>query len=198
MNSFLDTLKNRRSLYALDKNISISHERVRHIVEHALMYTPSAFNSQSARVVILLNRPHEFVWDAAKDILRQHIPEEAFAKTAQKLDAFRAGAGTLLFFDDATVIRGLQSKFPLYQDNFPIWAHQANGMLQSNIWSALSEEGVGASLQHYNPLIDDAVMAEFELDAAWSLVAQMPFGNPVSSPAEKDFVPLSERLRMFS
>ena len=197
MSCFLDTLKNRRSIYGLDKNISISFDRVQQIVEHCLKHTPSAFNSQSAKVVILFNTPHEFVWDAAKNILRNQMPAEAFSKTEQKLDTFRAGVGTLLFYDDLNIIRGLQSKFPLYEANFPIWAHQANGMLQSNIWAALSEEGVGASLQHYNPLIDDAIMAEFDIDTAWSLISQMPFGNPTSSPTEKDFVPVSERIRVF-
>ena len=31
----------------------------------------------------------------------------------------------------------------------------AAGMLQLAVWTALAEKGLGASLQHYNPLIDD-------------------------------------------
>jgi len=60
-------------------------------------------------------------------------------------------------------VKALQEKFPLYAANFPVWANQANGMLQINIWTALRELGVGANLQHYNPVIDDTVKSLFDL-----------------------------------
>ena len=55
------------------------------------------------------------------------------------------------------------ANFPLYKDNFPIWSLQANGMLEFAVWTSLEAEGLGASLQHYNPLVDDGVKK------AWSL-----------------------------
>ena len=198
MNSFLDILEKRRSIYGLDKNISISPERIQQIAECAVKHTPSAFNSQSARIVILFNMRHKFLWDTAKDILKKNIPAEAFSKTEQKLDAFQAAAGTILFFDDISIVSNLQNKFPLYKENFPIWSQQSNGMLQSNIWIALAAEGVGASLQHYNPLIDDAIKTEFNIDKNWNLIAQMPFGNPISLPSEKEFISIAERVRVFN
>ena len=43
---------------------------------------------------------------------------------------------------------------PSYADNFANWAVQTNAMHQYAIWTALSSKGIGASLQHYNPLVD--------------------------------------------
>ena len=197
MKNFLQSIENRRSVYGLDKNISITFERVQQIAEHAIKHTPSAFNSQSARIAVLFNAQHELLWDITKNILKENITSEVFLKTEQKLNDFRAAAGTILFFDDVSIINDLQNRFPLYRDNFPIWAYQANGMLQSNIWVALSAEGVGASLQHYNPLIDESVKTEFDINKTWNLIAQMPFGNPISQPGKKEFASVSERVRIF-
>ena len=57
----------------------------------------------------------------------------------------------------------MQEQYALYADNFPIWAQQSNGMLQINIWSVLRELGIGANLQHYNPVIDEKVKALFNI-----------------------------------
>jgi predicted oxidoreductase (fatty acid repression mutant protein) len=54
------------------------------------------------------------------------LPADQMAKTQQRLDGFKAGHGTILFFDDETVIRQQQEAFKLYADNFPIWANQTN------------------------------------------------------------------------
>lgn len=41
------TAELRRSIYALDKNSPLTSIQIDQIVEHALLHTPSSFNSQS-------------------------------------------------------------------------------------------------------------------------------------------------------
>ncbi|GIP37005.1 hypothetical protein J31TS4_02850 [Paenibacillus sp. J31TS4] len=94
-------------------------------------------------------------------------------------------------------LQGLQEQFPSYKDNFPVWSQQSNGMLQFVVWTSLELEGLGASLQHYNPLIDEKVAAEWNLPESWKLIAQMPFGKPTAEPGEKEFKPLHSRLQIF-
>ncbi|KAB0669061.1 nitroreductase [Oryzomonas sagensis] len=62
-------------------------------------------------------------------------------------------------------------------------------MLQFAVWAALEQEGFGASLQHDNPVSDEAVKEVWEIPGTWKLIAQMPFGKPVAQPAEKEFNP---------
>ena len=39
----------------------------------------------------------------------------------------------------------------MYAENFSTWSIQANGMLQNNIWTALSQKQISElTLQHYN------------------------------------------------
>lgn len=91
-------------------------------------------------------------------------------------------------------VETLQKNFPSYAENFPIWSMQSAGMLQYAVWTALSQEGLGASLQHYNPLIDASVHAEFQLPASWKLLAQMPFGAPASEPEKLAYKPIADRF----
>ncbi len=196
--SFLNSVRNRRSIYSIDNTSPISDNKITEIVNEAVKYTPSAFNSQSARVVILYGIQHEKFWDITTDILRKIVPAEAFGSTEQKMKSFKAGHGTILFFEDQNVITKLQNDFALYKDNFPIWSEQSSGMLQFVIWTALSDNGIGASLQHYNPLVDEEVKKTWNIDKSWKLIAQMPFGKPVEAPGTKDFLPLENRVKIFS
>lgn len=70
-------------------------------------------------------------------------------------------------------------------------------MLEYIIWTALEAEGAGASLQHYNPLIDAAVKQEWKLPESWMLLAQMPVGSVEAPAGEKTFLPIDERVKIF-
>ncbi|MCK6073839.1 nitroreductase family protein [Paenibacillus silvae] len=197
MSTFFDALKNRRSYYGISKESTISDAKIQEIVEEAVKYTPTSFNSQTSRAVVLLGEQHDKLWSHTEEILREVVGnEEAFQSTAEKMAGFRSGYGTVLFFEDNNVIAQLQQNFAAYADNFPIWANQSNGMLQLVIWTALEQEGLGASLQHYNPLIDEKVKQEWNIPENWRLIAQMPFGKPTATPGEKEFQPIQERVKV--
>ena len=106
-------------------------------------------------------------------------------------------SSTILFFEDMDIVRGLQEKFPLYADNFPKWSLQSNGMLEYIVWTALAEKNIGASLQHYNPLIDEVVAKEWKLPESWQLLAQMPFGSIEAPADDKSFEPIEKRVKVF-
>jgi predicted oxidoreductase (fatty acid repression mutant protein) len=195
-NAFIDALKRRRTQYALGRKLPLSHEDVTTLIQEAIKHTPSSFNSQSSRAVILFGAQSEKVWELTKDTLRRIVPAEAYANTEKKLNSFAAGAGTVLFFEDQDVVKALQEKFALYADNFPVWSEQAGGMAQLAVWSTLANAGIGASLQHYNPLIDEAVAKEWNIPASWKLRAQMPFGSNEAPFGEKAFMDDALRFRV--
>ncbi|WP_311082853.1 nitroreductase family protein [Paenibacillus polymyxa] len=195
---FFTALKDRRSYYGISKEQVISDQRIQEIVEEAVKYTPTSFNSQTSRAVVLLGEHHDKLWNITEGILREVVGnEEQFKSTAEKMNGFRSGYGTVLFFEDNNVIAGLQQQFEAYADNFPIWANQSNGMLQLVVWTALEQEGLGASLQHYNPLIDEKVKNEWNIPEHWKLIAEMPFGKPTFQPGDKEFQPIEERVKTF-
>ena len=195
--NFYEALKERRSIYAISKESGVSNERIQEVINEAVLHTPSAFNSQSARVVVLFGENHNKLWDITEASLKKIVPEENFAPTKEKIDSFRNGYASVLFFEDQNVVKNLQEQFSLYKDNFPVWSQQSSGMLQYVIWTSLAVEGLGASLQHYNEIIEEDVAKEWSIPSGWKLVAQMPFGKPVAGAGEKEFLPLDERVKTY-
>jgi len=187
----------RRSFYGISKEAVVSDEKIQEVIYHAVKHTPSAFNSQSARVVLLLGQQHDKLWDIAMEALRKIVPADKFKPTEDKINSFKNGYGTVLFFEDNSVVEGLQAQFPLYKDNFPVWSQQSSGMHQFVVWTALEIEGFGVSLQHYNELIEAEVKNEWSIPSNWKLIGQMPFGKPTAQPEEKQFKPLEERIKVF-
>ncbi|KOO47276.1 nitroreductase family protein [Viridibacillus arvi] len=194
---FATAVEERRSIYVINNEAIVSDERIQEIVEHAIKHTPSSFNSQTARAVVLLGEQHSKLWSITTETLRQVVPANDFSPTEEKMNMFGAGYGTVLFFEDQSIVKGLQEKFPSYADNFPIWSLQSSGMVQYVVWTALEQEGFGASLQHYNPLIDDEVRSEWNIPLDWKLLAEMPFGKPVVAAGEKQFSPVEDRVKVF-
>ena len=195
--TFYEAMKDRRSIYAIGSGSPVSDDRIKEVIGQAVTHVPSAFNSQSARVVVLFGDAHKKLWAMTKETLRGLVPAENFQATNDKIDGFAAGHGTVLYFDDTAATKGLQEKFPGYADNFPVWANQANGMLQFAIWSSLEAEGLGVNIQHYNPLIDEEVKAEWKLPSKWKLLAEMPFGEVMAPAGDKEFLPLEDRMKVF-
>lgn len=191
------TARIRRSVYALDKTLPLPAEEVAAIVEHTVLHTPSSFNSQSTRVVALFGTEHEKLWQLTENALRQIVPADKFAPTAQKLAGFAAAAGTVLFFEDQAVVHGLQEQFPSYADNFPVWAEHTDAMHQYAVWTTLAAAGIGANLQHYNPVIDQAVAREWQIPADWTLRAQLVFGGIAAPAGDKQFAPLDKRFKVY-
>lgn len=146
----IDSLKKRRTYYNINKDIPVSENEIEEKIKEITELVPDAFNMKSSRIVILFNKKHELLWDKVFDIFNGKISKE-------KINEYKSGYGTILFLYDEEVVNELQDKFSIYSENFPIWANQSNGMLQFSIWTALRELNIGASLQHYNPIIDEEI-----------------------------------------
>ncbi len=185
--SIRESLQERRSVYALKKELPISMDEIGRLVTETTELVPDAFNMHSQRVVLAAGAKQDELWDRIYNAFEGKVSRE-------KIDGFKAAAGTVLYFYDEAVVRNLQEQFPLYADNFPVWANQSNGMLQISVWAGLRELGVGANVQHYNPVIDDTVREMFDLPKSYKLLAQMPFGGIVENPGPKQKEKISERV----
>lgn len=188
---------NRRSIYALGDNLSQTPEEVFDLVKQTIKNSPTAFNSQTVRAVVLFGKSSDKVWEIVEDALRKIAKSpDAFEKTKAKIDSFKAGYGTILYFTDTTIVHQLENDYPSYAANFANWAEQGLGGAQQAVWTALAEQGIGASLQHYNPLIDDAIHQAFNLPTDWQLRAEMPFGSIEAPAGEKAHLDDEEMFKL--
>ena len=61
--------------------------------------------------------------------------------------------------------------------------------------SGVNNAGLPGQLFFFQPL--DGIKNLFDLPDHYRLIAQMPFGKPLSAPGEKDFKPIKERVKVF-
>ena len=233
----LDLIQNRRSYYALTKELPIPPARVEEIAEAMLTWVPSSYNSQTNRVLALFGANHDKLWgEIVYPALKAIVPAEKWEATSARLAGFKAAGATvggqclalslwifvpssslsslyekipsadpaflfsqILFFTDKKATRALQDQFAGsgYEDRFPPWALQSSAMVQFATWVAIEAEGLGANLQHYNPLIDEKVRAEWGLPADWELIAQLVVGGRAGEPREKTFKPIQDMYKSF-
>ena len=198
MSNFLNSIKTRRTIYAIGKNVTVDQAKIEETIREAVKQSPSAFNSQTSRVVTLYGESHTNFWNIVRETLRKIVPAEAFEGKNQKIDSFSAGFGTALFYEDQDVVKGLQEQFALYADNFPVWSEHSSAIAQFATWTALSEIGIGASLQHYNPIVDAEVAETYDIPANWKLRAQLVFGSIEAPAGDKPFMDDAARFKTFN
>lgn len=196
--SFLDHIKQRRTIYAVGKNVALTPEQIESVIKEAVNHSPSAFNSQTSRIVTLFGESHLQFWNVVRETLRKIVPEAAFEGTNAKINSFAAGYGTVLFYEDQDVVKSLQEQFALYADNFPVWSEHSSAIAQFAVWTALSEQNIGASLQHYNPIVDAEIAEIFDIPANWKLRAQLVFGSIEAPAGEKTFMVEADRFKTFN
>ncbi len=186
--SFVDIVKKRRSYYSINKDLGgVTEEEIVEMVEELTKATPDAYNMRSARAVVVFGEKHDKLWDTIYDTFGGKVKRE-------KIDTFKNGYGTILFYIENKAVKASQDALPSYAENFAIWSNQANAMLQYIIWIGLRDKGLGASLQHYNPVIDENLAKMFDIPESWGLLAQMPFGGIEEEVDPKDPEDISKRV----
>ena len=93
--TFKDAVQNRRTIYQLTKKSTISDDKIKDIVTTAIKDVPSAFNCQSARLVVLLKGEHDKFWGIVETILKAHVPEDKWEHTGNRLAMFKDAYGTV-------------------------------------------------------------------------------------------------------
>lgn len=108
--TFLEAVKNRRSVYALNKDVPILDKEITEIAKQVVLHVPSAFNSQSTRIVILLDKKHDTFWDYVLEVLKPVVPAEQFPATEQRVLGFKAGYGTVSLLPSPNPIAARSSR----------------------------------------------------------------------------------------
>ncbi|KAL4399047.1 putative nitroreductase [Malassezia pachydermatis] len=192
---FLQVIQNRRTVYALSKKAVLPDAELIKYVQSLVKEAPSAFNVMSSRLVVLLGAEHDKYWgETVPAALRAVAGEEAVAASKDKLAGFKAGYGTILFFEDEKLIKGQQEAFPQYAAGFPVWSQHASGMGQIYVWSGLEAVGYGVNLQHYGGLTGETLKKQYNLPASYLIQSEMVFGYPEQPAGEKAYHPDHERV----
>lgn len=92
---YLAEIKSRRTCYSIEAKSPISDARIIDIAKEVVKHTPSSFNCQSTRLVVLLKEEHVKFWDMAKECFKATMKSGIFAEYEKKLLQRQAGYGTV-------------------------------------------------------------------------------------------------------
>ena len=76
-------MAHRRSYYSIGSDSPVLDEEIVHIIREAVKNVPSAFNSQSTRIVLLLGDEHKKLWNIVKETLKARISAELLPDGSQ-------------------------------------------------------------------------------------------------------------------
>ena len=79
--TFAEALEHRRSYYSISNDSPVQDEEIVHIIRTAVKHVPSAFNSQTTRIVLLLGDEHQKLWRIVKDQLEERLSEEQYRQS---------------------------------------------------------------------------------------------------------------------
>jgi predicted oxidoreductase (fatty acid repression mutant protein) len=192
----------RRSHRALEAKSPVPDRVVIELAHHAILHIPSAHNNQAARMTILFGDDHRKLWTIiSKTLLNKIGPERFEGHTEQRMAAFSNSYGTILFWDDVAVANDMNEiSSSMHKEQIDEWVQQSQGMHQYYVWLALDALGLGANIQHYNPIIDEEVQQTWNVPSTWKLKGQMVFGMVKEGsvlPEKKQKLSVDETVQVF-
>ncbi len=197
MSAFLDLLEDRRTIYAVGKNSEYSKEEIEDTIRKVVKQVPSAFNSQTSRVVILFDDANTKFWDHIYDVQKDVLEGEMWDMMSGVMMGAKEGIGTVLFFEDLDAVEVM----PAQGIRQEAYKQNNNANVQYAVWLALREMDLGGSLQHFNVGyehgFDKATKEMFNLPASYEMLAQMPFGSIEQEVDEKDHIDTDVQVKVF-
>lgn len=188
MTAFKQVIKNRRSIYALGNNSEYSIEEIVLSIRETQKDVPSAFNSQTTRLVILNGEANTKFWDLILEVQENVLDQATWDFMSPIMHGAKNGIGTVLFFEDRDAV----AKMPTVGQRTEAYKQNNSANSQYGVWLALAEMNLGGSLQHFNigyeQGFDKAIREMFNLPDSYELIAQMPFGSIEQAAGDKEYI----------
>ncbi len=188
MAEFKNVIKNRRSIYALGTNSEYSIEEIVATIRETQKDVPSAFNSQTSRLVVLTGEANTKLWNLILDVQKEVLDQATWDFMSPIMEGAKNGIGTVLFFEDRDAV----AQMPTQGQRTEAYKQNNSANSQYATWLALAEMNLGGSLQHFNvgyeQGFDKGIREMFDLPESYELVAQMPFGSVEQGAGEKEYI----------
>lgn len=178
----LKSVATRRTIYALKPEFPANFKLtdLQATIQAIIKDTPTAFNAQGNRAVILTGATHKAVWDSVTKAIDSPDGQRRPASVRDE------AVSSIIFFTDDKVTETLQEQFPAFASAFPGFADHSSGAAQITSWTALETSGLAGHLQHYNGYIKAALGDKIPQN--WTVQAQLCVGIPAAPAGEKSYI----------
>lgn len=198
MSTFIELVEKRRSIYALGTDSEYSQKEIETRIRKVVKQIPTAFNSQTTRVVVLSDGANAKFWDHIYDVQKDVLEGGMQEWMSGVVTGAKNGMGTVLFFEDKDAVK----EMPAQGIREEAYKQNNNANAQYGVWLALAEMNLGASLQHFNvgyeQGFDKGTKDMFNLPDSYEMLAQMPFGSVEQEVGEKEHIDADVQVKVFS
>lgn len=196
MTAFKQVIKDRRSIYAIGNNSEHSIEDIVASIRETQKDVPTAFNSQTSRLVILNGESNTKFWDLILEVQESVLDKATWDFMSPIMHGAKNGIGTVLFFEDRDAV----AKMPTQGARTEAYKQNNSANSQYATWLALAEMNLGGSLQHFNvgyeQGFDKAIREMFNLPDSYELIAQLPFGSIEQAADAKDYMDTNVQVQL--
>lgn len=197
MTQFTNLVEKRRSVYAIGNHTELSNKEIVDRIREVMKDVPTAFNSQTTRLVVVFGEDNVKLWDHIIDVQKDVLEGPSREMMLGVMEGAKGGVGTVLFFEDHDAVANM----PTQGQRTESYKQNNDANAQYAIWLALAELDLGANLQHMNigfeQGFDKSVKEMFALPDSYEMVAQMPFGSIEANPDAKEYMDSNEQVRVF-
>lgn len=198
MAEFKNVIKNRRSIYALGNNSDYSIDEIVATIRETQKDVPSAFNSQTSRLVVLHGDANTKFWNLILEVQKEVLDQATWDFMSPIMEGAKGGIGTVLFFEDRDAV----ATMPTQGQRTEAYKQNNSANSQYAAWLALADMNLGGSLQHFNvgyeQGFDKAVRELFDLPESYELIAQMPFGSIEQEAGDKEYIDSEVQVQVFA
>lgn len=199
MSNFTDLQAKRRSTYVIGKNTDISKEQITEALRESAKNVPTAFNSQTSRLVLVFDEANERVWKEIYDVQKDVLDEATWGMMGPVIEGAGQGVGTILFFEDRDAVK---ENIPANESRQNLYKYNNDANHQYSAWLTLAELGLGGTLQHFNigyeEGFDKVIRDLLGLPESYEMVAQMPFGSIEQEYEAKDYIDSNLEVQVFT
>lgn len=197
MSPFVELVEKRRSIYVLGTDSQYSKKEISERIREVVKQVPTAFNSQTTRVVVLFDEPNNKFWDHIYDVQKDVLEGDMWDMMSGIMTGSKNGIGTVLFFEDTDAVK----EMPVQGIRGEAYKQNNNANAQYAVWLALTEMELGATLQHFNvgyeQGFDQGTKEMFNLPESYEMLAQMPFGSVEQEVGEKEHIDADVQVKVF-
>jgi len=154
------------------------------LIKQVVSLTPTCYNCQGSRLVILYGTYHEEFWRRMMNVTESGDVE----RRAVECNVIPA-SGTIVLLEDEMSMKVMQKLYPLYASAFPLFAERSSAMAEVGLAVALTQKGIGTISRHYRVDVAAVLDENADIPSSWKMKAQIAFGTSVTPGTKPEELP---------
>lgn len=162
----------------------LSADDVTKLIQQVVAITPTCYNCQGSRVIILYGEEHTRFWQRLMKLKVDTAEERRFLE-----ESVVPAAGTVVLLEDDLSVKVMQKMYPSFAMAFPYFAEHSSGMVELSLTVGLAQKEIGTIIRHYRTDPAEVLEADSDVPETWKMKAQIAFGLKTAPSMRREELP---------